>query len=680
MKIYDKLWTGILMISVMFGIFLAAPKVQAAELTNDSYCYAITPELTTAAYQYLNDIYVDRYPTFGTEFLYGSEADQAVLQKLNQAVTSGISGKKEQAEAIAKWVKRNIKYDTDTSQFPIDVFYNRAGDCQGYALLMAQLMRMSGIPAVPCSGWRGDMAGVLKLGTYSNMTGHAWVMAYLDGDWYLYDPLFDVCACADQDFIAKWYFINYMDGITPWYEGIPYDYINVNQDGASYFYIDNRFMYYVKGMPATDYYKSSVQPFLQADAISYNAVLRCDGSYGNGQDGYEYLEDPTKKNSMINSELYTDGWLKKGIYVRKNGMLAVNTILERDGTAYYFRAGSSEGRILPEDSSHYTMVNGYAAVQTGTTFSAFQTEYTRSLDDGYQITFTSETPDSAEVNPDGSITAKSAGFGSVFEKVVRIEDNASISSSWIRFMVVDSLERRADYTDHPSTEENPDQTGGGESSSTEEKPGQTGGEENSGSDSAASEKAPAPAQVTGLNLKNAKTTSMKASFKKISGADGYQVLLSADKNFKSGNKKYTATGTTVSLTGLKKGKTYYVKVRAYIKSSAGTVYGEYSKTAKLATISVGKVKSVRAKNVSGKKISAKLSSVKGAKGYEVTVASNKKFTKNKNTVRSAKKNLTVKKLKKGKTYYVRARAYKLNAQKERVYGAWSKTVKIKIRR
>ncbi len=71
-----------------------------------------------------------------------------------------------------------------------------------------------------------------------------------------------------------------------------------------------------------------------------------------------------------------------------------------------------------------------------------------------------------------------------------------------------------------------------------------------------------------------------------------------------------------------------------------------------------------------------------ADGYEVQYALNKKFTKSKKTkvVKSAKKtSLTIKKLKKGKTYYVRVRAYVLDGNKK-VYGKWSSKKKIKIRK
>ena len=66
------------------------------------------------------------------------------------------------------------------------------------------------------------------------------------------------------------------------------------------------------------------------------------------------------------------------------------------------------------------------------------------------------------------------------------------------------------------------------------------------------------------------------SWNKISGADGYQVYYSTSKN---GEYKKLKSTSELSLKkiGLTFGKTYYFKVRAYKKTSAGTVYGGFSK-------------------------------------------------------------------------------------------------------
>ena len=79
-------------------------------------------------------------------------------------------------------------------------------------------------------------------------------------------------------------------------------------------------------------------------------------------------------------------------------------------------------------------------------------------------------------------------------------------------------------------------------------------------------------KVTALSGKKAKVT-----LQKVSSADGYEIVYSTDKKFKKNVKKETVTGTSKTLSKLSKGKTYYVKVRAYKKDSTGAkVYGSFS--------------------------------------------------------------------------------------------------------
>ena len=95
------------------------------------------------------------------------------------------------------------------------------------------------------------------------------------------------------------------------------------------------------------------------------------------------------------------------------------------------------------------------------------------------------------------------------------------------------------------------------------------------------------------------------------------------------------------------------------------------------TTCVGKGSIKWAKNIKRCKIKLKLNKVAGAKGYQIRYATNKKFKKA--VIRNSKLSYIIKKLKKGKTYYVEARAY-VKSGKNRVYGKWSKTKKVKIKK
>lgn len=72
---------------------------------------------------------------------------------------------------------------------------------------------------------------------------------------------------------------------------------------------------------------------------------------------------------------------------------------------------------------------------------------------------------------------------------------------------------------------------------------------------------------------------------------------------------------------------------------------------------------------------------KNVTGYEIQVATDKKFKKNKKSVKVNKKKAkkkTVKNLKKNKKYYVRVRSYKI-VNGKKVYGKWSKVKAVKTK-
>ena len=79
-----------------------------------------------------------------------------------------------------------------------------------------------------------------------------------------------------------------------------------------------------------------------------------------------------------------------------------------------------------------------------------------------------------------------------------------------------------------------------------------------------------PAKVKKPTVKNSAKKAMKVSFKKVKGAEGYQISYSTSKKFKKGTvKTVTAAKSPKTIKKLKKGKTYYVRVCAYKKDSMG---------------------------------------------------------------------------------------------------------------
>lgn len=88
------------------------------------------------------------------------------------------------------------------------------------------------------------------------------------------------------------------------------------------------------------------------------------------------------------------------------------------------------------------------------------------------------------------------------------------------------------------------------------------------------------------------------------------------------------------------------------------------------------------KNTKTRKMTVKWKKNKAVNGYQIQYATNKKFTSGSKTVTVNKNSTvskTVKKLKKGKKYYVRIRTYKtVNGKK--YYSSWSKAKSVKIKK
>ena len=98
---------------------------------------------------------------------------------------------------------------------------------------------------------------------------------------------------------------------------------------------------------------------------------------------------------------------------------------------------------------------------------------------------------------------------------------------------------------------------------------------------------------------------------------------------------------------------------------------------------VAKPKSAKIKKAKGSKkaVALEWKKVSGVKGYQIQVATDKKFKKNKKTVTVKKQKttkVTVKKLEAKKKYYVRIRTYK-TVKGKKVYSSWSKVKTVKTK-
>lgn len=85
------------------------------------------------------------------------------------------------------------------------------------------------------------------------------------------------------------------------------------------------------------------------------------------------------------------------------------------------------------------------------------------------------------------------------------------------------------------------------------------------------------------NLRTDYYNGIRFEWNKISDADGYQIQYCKSSKFKSGVKKDTKDGsnTYASYSGLSRGKTYYVRMRAYTNLQGTVKYSKWSKVKKV---------------------------------------------------------------------------------------------------
>lgn len=187
-----------------------------------------------------------------------------------------------------------------------------------------------------------------------------------------------------------------------------------------------------------------------------------------------------------------------------------------------------------------------------------------------------------------------------------------------------------------------------------------------------------PAKVTGLQL-SATDTTVTVKWNRVSRASGYQVYRWNGTTKKYEYIKYVKGGSITSYvnSGRSAGTKYRYRVRAYFAAGGKNYYGSYS-DAKEVNTKPATVKKLSASSKSSA-VTLKWNRSAGASGYEIyRYSSTGKYVK----IATVKNSKTVSyrntKLKKGKTYYYKVRAYQTKNGKT-YYGSFASPVKIKVK-
>ncbi len=182
-----------------------------------------------------------------------------------------------------------------------------------------------------------------------------------------------------------------------------------------------------------------------------------------------------------------------------------------------------------------------------------------------------------------------------------------------------------------------------------------------------------PKKVGGLKA-SATSNTVKLTWSKVSGASQYQIqrYVSSQKKWKTIATAKTNKYTVQKLSG---STSYKFRVRAIKKIYDGKFYGSFSKTITAKT-KPGKVSGVKLSAKKGK-LTVKWSKTKGAKDYQIYYSAKKNGSYKRMTTTS--KTSYTKKLKKGKTYYIKVRARQKQSNGKYTCGAFSDIKSIKIK-
>lgn len=147
------------------------------------------------------------------------------------------------------------------------------------------------------------------------------------------------------------------------------------------------------------------------------------------------------------------------------------------------------------------------------------------------------------------------------------------------------------------------------------------------------------------------------------------------------SKNYATGAYTLNETILLKSGVYYLKMYDYDGSTFYSFSLTPYSTADNSSVPVKKPTTVKISKLQSKKKAMVVywNKQNGAIGYEVQIATDKKFKKNRKnySVKNVNKK-TVKKLKSKKKYFVRVRAYK-SANGKKIYGNWSAVKSVKVK-
>ena len=359
---------------------------------------------------YLNKIYTPN-PSFATRIDHADQQDIAAFKKMAEIITKGCQTEKEKVEAITRWVKKNIKYDTTVSSYSTEVFKSRKGDCQGMSILIADFCRSLGMPAAYAAGWKEDH---LTMWTIDDLyhsydrhkfAEHGWDMIYFDGKWHMYDVLFDNYDVTDSNTMAeKGYYFAFIEGMPIAGDGLDPALAGIDVGGmlVTSCYYQGNFVTLVYGRLSDREYQYEVdqdgdicKAARMGGTIRHQNLEMEDQFFPTMTSNVIYFpySDEISKNGGLYDDgrrdpdagyLYTNGWLFGEYLADVDGVLCNMDLKTISDKIYYF-GKNGDAQILNMNTDDYYMYKGQLYIKTGASGSVIPTLVEKYLNDSNYV-------------------------------------------------------------------------------------------------------------------------------------------------------------------------------------------------------------------------------------------------------------------------------------------------------
>lgn len=671
-----------------------ANKDHAFAVRKSTKASAVAAVQAKTSIDYLNKIYTPN-PSFATRIDHADQQDIAAFKKMAEIITKGCQTEKEKVEAITRWVKKNIKYDTTVSSYSTEVFKSRKGDCQGMSILIADFCRSLGMPAAYAAGWKEDH---LTMWTIDDLyhsydrhkfAEHGWDMIYFDGKWHMYDVLFDNYDVTDSNTMAeKGYYFAFIEGMPIAGDGLDPALAGIDVGGmlVTSCYYQGNFVTLVYGRLSDREYQYEVdqdgdicKAAWMGGTIRHQNLEMEDQFFPTMTSNVIYFpySDEISKNGGLYDDgrrdpdagyLYTNGWLFGEYLADVDGVLC-NMDLKTIGDKIYYFGKNGDAQILNMNTDDYYMYKGQLYIKTGASGSVIPTLVEKYLNDSNYVisTWIIEAFDSKgnEVNGSNLIkinskdcTIKTLNPGCVCYRirVRRVDDdeNTYLMDKDVQLNITDQGKPIYSFEDTPpSSDEKPTPDDNFGNKSDNDKNDSSDNKNNNSSDTNSD-------QTPKVNPTVQKVVLTQTSYI----YDG-KVKNPAVKIFDSNGKQLSSKDYTISKASGRKNVGKYKYTITFKNGYAGKKILYFTinpKPTKLTSLKKGSKKM----KLKWKKVSSQ------ASGYQIRYSTKSSMSGAKTvTVKKYKtSSKTISRLKKKKKYYVQIRTYK-TVGKEKYYSDWS---------